>query len=55
MKHIALLLLLTATTVQAAPPSGYCDVTVCNKLERFTLDPWKRMKDSWGEQCMPAW
>lgn len=38
----------------AAPPPGYCDVTVCNKLERFTLSPWSRMKDSFGESCFPA-
>lgn len=38
----------------AAPPPGYCDVRVCNKLERLTLDPWKMAKDSFGEMCQPA-
>lgn len=28
-----------------------CEVKVCNKLERFTLDVWKHIKDSMGEQC----
>lgn len=28
-----------------------CDVKICNKLERFTLSPWKMMKDNMGEQC----
>lgn len=38
----------------AAPPPGYCEVTVCNKLERVTLSPWKAMKDKMGETCQPA-
>lgn len=28
-----------------------CKVVVCNKLERFTLDPWSMIKDSMGETC----
>lgn len=43
-----------STLTQAAPPPGYCEVKVCNKLERFTLDPWKMAKDSFGEICQPA-
>lgn len=35
----------------AARSEELCDVRICNKLERFTLDPWKMMKDSMGEQC----
>jgi hypothetical protein len=38
----------------AAPPPGYCDVTVCNKLERFSLSPTKWIKDKMGETCTPA-
>lgn len=38
----------------AAPPPGYCDVTVCNKLERVTLSPTKWFKDKMGETCQPA-
>ena len=45
---------LISMSAVAAPPSGYCDVTVCNKLERFTLNPWSMVKDSIGEQCTPA-
>lgn len=47
-------LLLFSVSAFAAPPAGYCDVKVCNKLERFTLSPWSAIKDSIGEQCMPA-
>ncbi len=43
-----------ALSAHAAPPPGYCDVTVCNKLERVTLSPWSMLKDSMGETCMPA-
>lgn len=38
----------------AAPPPGYCEVVVCNKLERFSLSPWTHMKDKIGEACFPA-
>lgn len=38
----------------AAPPPGYCEVVVCNKLERFSLDPWRHLKDKIGETCFPA-
>ena len=41
-------------TALASPPPGYCEVTVCNKLERFTLNPWSKFKDSMGETCSPA-
>lgn len=28
-----------------------CEVEVCNKLERFSLDIWSHMKDAIGETC----
>lgn len=28
-----------------------CEVEVCNKLERFSLDIWSHMKDAMGETC----
>ena len=54
-KSLALIAVaLCITAAHAAPPPGYCDVTICNKLERFSLDPFKHMKDAFGKQCMPA-
>lgn len=44
----------TLGSAHAAPPAGYCDVMVCNKLERFTFSPWRAIKDRIGEQCIPA-
>lgn len=54
MKKLFLALMLAPLMASAAPPPGYCDVQVCNKLERFTLDPWKMAKDKFGEVCQPA-
>lgn len=48
---IVVLLVFISITVTAAPPAGYCDVKVCNKLERFTLSPFSAIKDKIGEQC----
>lgn len=45
---------VVASAASAKPPAGYCDVEVCNKLERFSLDPWSMLKDNLGEQCLPA-
>ncbi len=51
----AIVFAATAPSVAfAAPPAGYCDVVVCNKLERFTLSPWSAIKDKMGETCQPA-
>lgn len=50
---IATLLLITSTAY-ATPPAGYCEVKLCNKLERFTISPMKMFKDSMGEQCFPG-
>lgn len=56
MKNKLTLLMICALPIiaHAAPPPGYCEVTVCNKLERLTLSPWKMMKDSMGESCQPS-
>lgn len=47
-------LAIAPSVASAAPPPGYCDVTVCNKLERMTLSPTKWFKDKIGETCQPA-
>lgn len=31
-----------------------CKVTVCNKIERFSLNPFSHMKDAMGESCTTA-
>ncbi|AVJ48193.1 hypothetical protein [Salmonella phage SE131] len=31
-----------------------CKVTVCNKIERFSLNPFSHMKDAMGETCSVA-
>jgi hypothetical protein len=46
--------MLVITSANAAPPSGYCEVTICNKISRFSLDPWAHIRDALGEVCMPA-
>ena len=32
-------------------PMEYCEVTICNRIERFSLNPFSHMKDSAGEVC----
>lgn len=52
MKKVTLLLaltLMTASVAQAVEP--VCDVTVCNRIHRFSLSIWSHIKDSMGEQC----
>jgi hypothetical protein len=51
MKKLILLIVLLSFNAIANPPPGYCDVIVCNKLERFSLSPWSHVKDKIGEQC----
>jgi len=50
------ILLSTALILTVLPTQAkeVCDVQVCNKLERFTLDPFSMLKDSLGEMCMEA-
>gem|GEM_PF-5897688 len=33
-------------------PAGYCQVEVCNRIERFSLDPFSHLKDRIGESCV---
>lgn len=47
-------MLTVASVTLAAPPAGYCEVKVCNKIERLTLSPWSMIKDSYGETCQNA-
>lgn len=47
---VIILMLLSSLTI-AEPPAGFCQVIVCNKLERFSLDPWAHIRDHYGEQC----
>lgn len=49
MRALVLVLLLSLPTV--AVGETFCEVTICNKLERFTLSPWSMVKDAMGEQC----
>lgn len=34
--------------------SVLCEVQVCNKLSRFSLNPWSHLKDKIGETCFPV-
>lgn len=49
MIRLALMLVLAASAAAQAEPM--CDVKICNKISRFSLDPWSHMKDSMGENC----
>lgn len=54
MKKTTLLLIATLISAQsfaATPPPGYCEVKVCNKLSRISLNPWSHIKDKMGETC----
>lgn len=50
-KIILVVLLMLCFNINAAPPNGYCDVLICNKLERFTLSIWELAMDKLGEEC----
>jgi hypothetical protein len=54
MKKIFTALILAMASTGFAAPPGYCEVKICNKLERFSLDPTNWMKDKWGEQCFDS-
>ena len=49
-KYIVILLVLLSTSA-IANPKGYCEVEVCNKLERLTFSFSKWVSDQIGEQC----
>lgn len=51
MKYFILSLLLVPITITA---EEMCDVTLCNKVERFTLNVWKHINDEIGEVCFDA-
>ena len=51
-KLIAIAALALFTTVAIAQqPTKVCNVQVCNKLSRWSLDPFSHIKDKMGEQC----
>lgn len=37
--------------LQAAEVTKLCEVKICNKIERFSLDVFSHLKDSMAEQC----
>lgn len=54
LKIITFAVCISAPSVAiSAPPSGYCDVIICNKLQRISFNPWSHIKDKLGEQCFP--
>lgn len=50
MKKILIVAALMVTPAIALA-GEVCQVTVCNKIERFSLDIFSHIKDSMGEQC----
>ena len=48
---VAGMLLSTSFMAQAEP---MCQVKICNKLSRFSLDPFKHLKDHMGKVCFDA-
>ena len=48
MKSFLLALMLIPTISFA---EEMCEVKICNKIERFSLNPWSHLKDKFGESC----
>ena len=48
MKYILLMFMLFSLNSQA---ETMCDVRICNKISRFSIDPWSHMKDHFGKVC----
>ena len=50
---IAVLALSVMVPIASAQtqPTKMCNVQVCNKLSRWSLDPFKHIQDKMGEQC----
>ena len=46
---ILIVLFLTLNIANAQPV--FCDVKICNKIKRFSLDIWSHLKDSIGKTC----
>lgn len=51
-KRLLAIALVIAIPAHAAEP--VCEVNLCNKIERFSLDIWSHVKDSIGETCFDA-
>lgn len=51
MKKLIILICL-ATSIFA---EEMCNVTICNKIERFSLNPLAHMGDSMGESCYDSY
>lgn len=51
MKVFIFVMLLSSPAVAI---TGTCKVEICNKLERFTLNPFKHLKDKFGENCFDS-
>jgi hypothetical protein len=48
---LALVAAAFATTSVFAQAPQTCNVQLCNKLSRWSLDPFSHIKDKMGEQC----
>lgn len=51
-KLIVMTMLCVVSAMASAEPM--CQVRVCNKLSRFSLDPFKHLKDHMGKVCFDA-
>jgi hypothetical protein len=51
---LALVAAAFATTSVFAQAPQTCNVQLCNKLSRWSLDPFKHIQDKMGEQCFGA-
>lgn len=54
MKKLLLCAVMFSLSIPALAAEKTCKVTVCNKIERFSLSPWSHMKDSMGKTCFVA-
>lgn len=61
-KLLAVTLVLLSVACSPAPvfaesikTEAFCQVEVCNKLSRISLDPFKHMQDKIGESCSLVW
>jgi len=54
MNKLLLCVVLCSLTVPALASEKVCKVSVCNKIERFSLSIWSHVKDSMGETCFTA-
>ena len=57
MKYLLLIACIMVSPVTYSNnevPVGYCEVEICNKLKRISLDLWSHLKDEMGKVCMPG-